>query len=270
MSLLRYSTARFGLSPACLVVVVSPFCCSRCRRHVASRSSSSCWAAPFLVIVLGLSLTFLASLIPFALLPPLVSIRCRWCRFDVDGVVSLSLVSIRCRWFRVAAVGFLVVSPLSLLACPPPARRTRHPPPARLGPYTSSSSPTCRRCVLHIIFGPYALSSGHTRCRWALRSSSDLHIVLSGNSKRGRRCPRLLLAAVVFKLPPLCSNRRRKWEQNHLLRLGCTRRPRRVWLGCTPPPTPRRAEWVVLLRLVMLCLGCTPPRTPRHVAITYQ
>jgi len=65
-----------------------------------------------------------------------------------------------------------------------------------VGPYTSLSSPTCRHCVLCIIFGPYALSLGHTRCRWALCvvvGSSyrgwGLQIVLLANFKQGQRCP---------------------------------------------------------------------------------
>jgi len=181
MSLLRYSTSRFGLTHLL-------GCC--CRVVILLQSlSSPCCIMLHLLVVLGCTLP--CHRVGFVIdLPRLIDPLCPPSSVGFD---SLSLVSIHCHWFRVAAVGLLVVSPLSLLASRLSSACSSH---------TSSSSPllvsdpTHRRRGLHVVVVCYVSSLGLTRCHRVIRivvgcyvSSSDLHIILSGNFKRERRCP---------------------------------------------------------------------------------
>jgi len=174
MSLLHYSTSQFGLTRllgCCCCVVI-----------LLQSLLSPCCITLHLLVVLGCTLP------------------CHHVGFVIDlpclidplrppssvGFDSLSLVSIRCRWFRVTMVGLLVISPLSLLASRLSSTCLSH---------MSSSSP-CSSRTLHIVVEAYMSSLCAMYRLWALRvvighyvSSSDLHIVLSGNFKREQRCP---------------------------------------------------------------------------------
>jgi hypothetical protein len=139
MTLLRYSTRRFGLLPAWLgVVVVSPLCCSRRHRHVGSRSSFSwCWDALFLLLVVDSS-SILAPRRSSLSSSRSLLLACRgWFGFAVVGLVWLSLVSFRCRWLRFAAVGLDSASLVS-------SRRGWFP--RRLAP-----SPPCRLALVPLL-----------------------------------------------------------------------------------------------------------------------
>ena len=116
MALLHYSTHRFGLSPASLVViVVLPLCCNCCRHHFGLRSSSSCWGKLFL-------------------LPPCVGLGCT--RPPCIGLgrnpppLPLRVTALLPRLFVLAWVRFINVSPHSSYHACCPCGRPSLPSPS--------------------------------------------------------------------------------------------------------------------------------------------